>query len=56
LVGCLSGGCLVPIVLFLLAALSGDTGGPLIWPMLAIVLGVFGTVVGFIYGIAKKKR
>jgi len=44
------------MMLFLLAAFSGDIGGPLIWPMLAIVLGVFGTITGFAYRIAKRMR
>lgn len=56
LVGCLSGGCLMPTVLFLLAAFFGDTGGPLIWPMLAIVLGALGAFLGFGYKMAKKNR
>lgn len=53
-VGCLSGGCLIPFALFLLAAFSGDIGGPLIWPMLSVVLGAFGMIVEIGYRIVKK--
>jgi len=53
-VGCLSGGCVIPIALFLLAAFSGDVGGPLIWPMLSVFLGVVGMVVEIGYRLVKK--
>lgn len=53
-VGCLSGGCVIPIVLFLLAAVSGDIGGPLIWPMLSVVLGAFGMIVEIGFRLVKK--
>jgi hypothetical protein len=32
--------------MFLIAALLGDTGGPLFWPILSIFLGFVGLVVG----------
>ena len=51
LLGCGLGGCLGPILLFFVGAFLGDTGGPLIWPMLAISLGVIGFVIGVIYQI-----
>lgn len=41
------GGCLVPLVLFLLAAiLLRDTGGLLFWPLISIPLGLIGLGVG----------
>ena len=36
----------MPVLLFFAAAASGDTGGPLFWPLLAVVLGAVGLVVG----------
>jgi hypothetical protein len=40
------GGCLLPLLLYLLAAASGDTGGILFWPLLVIVFGLVGSIVG----------
>lgn len=51
--GCIRGslgcGCLTPLLLFLLAALSGDTGAPLFWPILAIVCAVIGAALGYLF-------
>jgi hypothetical protein len=44
--GAVSGGCLLPILLFIVAAFLGDTGGPLFWPILALFLGIVGGCVG----------
>jgi hypothetical protein len=52
-IGCGVGGCLLPILLFIVCALLGDTGGPLIWPIGAVVFGGIGLVVGFLYKIAR---
>jgi hypothetical protein len=52
-IGCGVGGCLLPILLFIVCALLGDTGGPLIWPMAAVVFGGIGLLVGFLYKIAR---
>jgi len=42
------GGCLIPLILFFLAALVlRDTGGPLFWPFLSIALGLIGLAVGW---------
>ena len=38
--GAAFGGCLLPFTLLILAAASGDTGGPLFWPILAGFLGL----------------
>jgi hypothetical protein len=53
LIGCASGGCLFPIILFIFAAVSGDMGGPLFWPIAVIFLGALGTVIGAIYGLIR---
>ena len=53
-VGCVSGGCLAPMLLFFGCAIFlGDTGGPLIWPIFALPLGLIGLAIGFIYRAAK---
>lgn len=44
--GAVTGGCLLPVLLFIAAAASGDTGGPLFWPILCVFLGIIGFVVG----------
>lgn len=46
--GAFTGGCLLPVLLFFIAAALGDTGGPLIWPILAVFLGVIGLVIDVI--------
>lgn len=47
----MGGGCLLPSVLFLIAAAQGDTGGPLFWPVLALGLGFLGLILGTIVDI-----
>ena len=42
------GGIVVPLALFVLAAMLGDTGGPLFWPLLSLLLGGAGGVTGLI--------
>ncbi|MFN7287375.1 MAG: hypothetical protein ACK5TY_04050 [Verrucomicrobiota bacterium] len=44
--GCLTGGCLLPFLLFLFAASQGDLGGPLFWPLLSAILGFLGLLIG----------
>ncbi len=46
--GAVTGGCLLPVLLFFLAAALGDTGGPLVWPILAFSLGIVGLVIDVI--------
>ena len=41
------GGCLFPAILFLIAAVLGDTGGPLFWPLISIPLALIGLALGF---------
>lgn len=52
-----AGGCLIPMVLFAIALIGGDLGGPLFWPALCLVLAIVGGVVGTVVeGIADKRR
>jgi hypothetical protein len=44
--GAAIGGCLLPFILFFVAAALGDTGGPLFWPILATVLAPIGLGIG----------
>ena len=55
-VGCGVGGCLIPTLLFIACAIAGDTGGPLIWPFFAVVFGVIGMIIGFVYQFTKGSR
>ena len=50
LIGCGLGGCLAPLLLLLVSASLGDTGGPLFWPLLALLLGAVGSVIGSLVG------
>jgi hypothetical protein len=55
LIGCVSGGCLLPILLFFACAFFlGDTGGSLVWPIFAVPLGIIGLIAGFIYRAARQ--
>ena len=57
LVGSLSGGCLLPLILFLLcAAIFDDVGGPLFWPFIALPLGFVGGVAGLLIGFWIRSR
>jgi len=54
-VGCGVGGCLVPLLLFIACMVFlGDPGGPLLWPIIAVPLGVIGVVVGFVYRLVRR--
>lgn len=56
LIGCATGGCLLPILLFFACAiLLGDTGGPLIWPIFAVPLGIIGLIAGYIYRAVRRR-
>ena len=46
LVGAAVGGCVLPAILFLIAAALGDTGGPLFWPLISIPLAAVGLAIG----------
>lgn len=43
------GGCLIPTLIFLFCALVlHDTGGPLLWPLLSLFLGMLGLLIGVV--------
>ena len=46
LLGCLSGGCLLPTLLFLVCAAMGNTGALIIWPITVVVFGCIGLHIG----------
>ena len=54
-VGCLSGGCLLPALLFgvvmAVAKSAADLGGPLFWPLLAALGATLGFVTGTLFFI-----
>ncbi len=50
------GGCLVPFVLLMIAAASGDIGGPLFWPIIAFPLGILGMIIGLCFKRAARPR
>ncbi|MEJ6717485.1 MAG: hypothetical protein QNK82_03250 [Akkermansiaceae bacterium] len=53
--GGLIDGCLIPTFYFQSSALVlRETGGPLTWPAIAILLGVIGTLVDGILGARRK--
>ena len=55
IVGCISGGCLIPILLFLFCGIVlNDTGGPLIWPILSVFFGLLGLLVGLAIRLVRK--
>lgn len=51
--GCIGGGCLLPILLFLLSAALGETGGPLFWPFAAAFFGLLGGIFGALIDASK---
>ena len=56
-VGGASGGCLLPLILFLLAAASGDAGGPLFWLIITVLFGMIGILLGeWFHGRAQKRK
>jgi hypothetical protein len=54
--GTLGCGCLVPLVLFIIAAISGDVGGPLFWPILMVLTGLVGAALGVVFAPLEKKQ
>jgi hypothetical protein len=55
-VGSLGGGCLVPLILFIFAAISGDVGGPLFWPILMLFTGSVGAALGVLFAPKGKRH
>lgn len=56
LIGFAGGGCLLPLILFVICAFQGDTGGPLFWPFIAIPLGLVGMIVGLVIQVVRRGR
>jgi hypothetical protein len=54
--GAASGGCLLPLILFLVAAAFGDTGGPLFWPIISIPLALIGFALGLWFHSEFRKK
>lgn len=54
--GASAGGCLIPMVLFFMAAAGGDAGGPLVWPIIGIPLAVVGCAAGLCFYDVWKDR
>jgi hypothetical protein len=46
-IGCVSGGCVVPILFFFYCAfVYNDAGGPLFWPIFSGFAGIVGLAIG----------
>jgi len=45
--GCVIGGCIIPVLFFVFCSVVfNDTGDPLFWPILCVLLGIVGFVIG----------
>ena len=56
-VGCVGGGCVLPLLLFVWAVFAaGDIGGPLFWPIIAVELGLFGFAVGTAFYLCPRRK
>jgi len=54
MIGCVVGGCCLPIILLIIsAAFLGDIGGPLLWPIISVVFGLIGLVIGIFFKAVK---
>jgi len=56
LLGAASGGCLLPLILFFIAAVFGDTGGRLFWPLISIPLALIGLALGLWFHSEFRKK
>ena len=54
--GVIRGGCLLPLLLFIVACFMGDIGGPFFWPLFALFAAVLGYAIGTLYFIVFKRR
>jgi hypothetical protein len=54
--GCLSGGCLLPLLFLIFALAVGDYGGPLAWPLIAVVGAMLGTILGTLYIVCRGNK
>ena len=56
-VGCVGGGCVLPLLLFILALFVADgPAGPLFWPIIAVELGMFGLAVGTVFYLCRRRK
>jgi len=54
--GCLSGGCLLPLLFLILSIAAGDPGGPLFWPLISILGAMLGIVLGTLYSVCRGNK
>jgi uncharacterized membrane protein YdjX (TVP38/TMEM64 family) len=54
--GCLSGGCLLPLLFLIFSIAAGDPGGPLFWPLISILGAMFGIVLGTLYSVCRGNK
>ena len=59
-IGCVTGGCLLPLLLFLIVVINAksayDLGGPLFWPITAAYFGALGFVVATFYFLVVQRK
>ena len=56
-VGCVAGGCAIPLLLFVLCLFAADgLGGPLFWPLIAVELGLFGFATGTAFYLCRRRK
>ena len=56
-VGCIGGGCVLPLLLFIWALfVAGDLGGALFWPIIVVELGLFGFAVGTAWYLCRRRK
>jgi hypothetical protein len=54
--GCMSGGCLLPLVFLIFAIAFGDLGGPLAWPLLLVLGAMLGATFGTLYSVYRGNK
>lgn len=54
--GCLSGGCFLPLLFLIFSLTVGDYGGPLFWPLIAVLGAMLGTVLGTLYIVCRGNK
>ena len=56
-VGCVAGGCALPLLLFILCLFVADgPAGPLFWPLIAFELGLFGFAGGTVFYLCRRRK
>lgn len=54
--GCLYGGGIIPLLFLILAISTGEPGGPLFWPLIAILGAMLGIIGGTIYSVCRCRK